>query len=466
MERSFFNLQRTVVLLAYLTLFVNEAVTQSTIVSTSTSSTTTIVSTNNGRTKTTVTHAAKHDDRVSMSFAEYNKNYTMRCIIPKVNDSTISGSENLTVSVYFHKGFAEYGIDAVNVDSGDENIGSDDDLNSTNIIHEPATDNADYLVTKVFAASYTTNYTVDVNINNPHKYSVEVMPNSDVLLLTIRSITTGDEGVYMWEFSNGNVTLHRSFVKLEVYKVPSKVEVTAPPRLLGNPFDAICFITNFYPQKSVKVYWFKNSEEVNHDLYETVYETGFNGLTSVISTLTVMETKNRPPPALKCVASITLGNADKVIEHGSEVVPAVYFEPTVTAYVNGYGKVVCKAKCVLPNTIGITWTVGGVIEKELWPAAGVTESGVCEEHPGLVNIVGQRDLSEENGPIEYKCHLIGYPHGLPDFTASVIFDASPELMAKPVIVTAALALFAASVLGSLIMITALCLYYSRDTYGL
>ncbi|AAC59530.1 envelope glycoprotein C [Equid alphaherpesvirus 4] len=278
--------------------------------------------------------------------------------------------------------------------------------------------------------------------------------------LNIKSIDWRTAGVYVWYlFAKNGSLINSTSVTVLTYNAPL-MDLSVHPSLKGENHRAVCVVASYFPHNSVKLRWYKNAKEVDFTKYVTnASSVWVDGLITRISTVSIpADPDEEYPPSLRC--SIEWYRDEVSFSRMAKAgTPSVFVAPTVSVNVED-GAAVCTAECVPSNGVFVSWVVNDHLPGV--PSQDVT-TGVCSSHPGLVNMRSSRPLSEENGEREYNCIIEGYPDGLPMFSDSVVYDASPIVEDMPVLTSIIAVTCGAAALALVVLITAVCFYCSKPS---
>ncbi|QPI70125.1 envelope glycoprotein C [Equid herpesvirus 6] len=277
--------------------------------------------------------------------------------------------------------------------------------------------------------------------------------------LQITSVDWRTAGVYSWRLFDDapNGFQHTFNVTVGAYS-PPVLSLVAPPPLKGENYRATCVAAGYFPRRSIQLRWYANDREVDFETHVTNSSSVWiDGLLTRVSTLSLPADPREPyPPNLRCEV---LWYRDPVSSTRLSKIatPAVFTRPDV-AVTFREGLAVCDATCVPSSGVFVTWSVDedapGVASQDM-------TTGMCADHPGLVNLRSTRPLSKHGGERAYTCVVDGYPEGLPTFSDTALYDASPEADDRPMLAGVLGIVGGVLALGLLVLITALCFYYSR-----
>nr|BAX04348.1 envelope glycoprotein C [Equid alphaherpesvirus 3] len=283
--------------------------------------------------------------------------------------------------------------------------------------------------------------------------------NATEFELQIASVDWRTTGVYSWglvdDTKNGS---RRTFnVTIGAY-MPPVLSLVVHPTLVGENYRATCVAANYFPRRSVRLRWHANGREVDFEKYVTNSSSVWiDGLLTRVSTLSLpVNPKEAYPPNLRCEVDwykdpVSSTRLSKI------VTPSVFVRPDVAVTFQD-GLAVCDAKCVPNSGVFVTWSVN---DNTPDVASQDMTTGMCSEHPGMVNLRSTRPLSEEGGERTYTCIIDGYPEGLPTFSDTGSYDASPEADDRTMLASVLGIVGGVLALGLLVLITALCFYYSK-----
>nr|APQ34044.1 glycoprotein C [Equid alphaherpesvirus 1] len=278
--------------------------------------------------------------------------------------------------------------------------------------------------------------------------------------LTIKSVDWRTAGIYVWSLYAKNGTLVNSTsVTVSTYNAPL-LDLSVHPSLKGENYRATCVVASYFPHSSVKLRWYKNAREVDFTKYVTnASSVWVDGLITRISTVSIpVDPEEEYTPSLRCSIDWYRDEVSfaRIAKAGT---PSVFVAPTVSVSVED-GDAVCTAKCVPSTGVFVSWSVNDHLPGV--PSQDMT-TGVCPSHSGFVNMQSRRPLSEENGEREYSCIIEGYPDGLPMFSDTVVYDASPIVEDRPVLTSIIAVTCGAAALALVVLITAVCFYCSKPS---
>nr|ABR28497.1 glycoprotein C [Anatid alphaherpesvirus 1] len=290
--------------------------------------------------------------------------------------------------------------------------------------------------------------------------------------LTILKPTALDEGLYEWVLStpfvesNTNKTKRRTeaigAITLKIIKIPSGISVIAHPMVYGQRYRATCILENFFPPGSGRMTWVVD-DSTNLPINSVrTYSTAKSeeDTVSLIGSFLLGSSIDSMPPEITCKA-IWNGEGETRTFNASAV-PVVYSKPNVILTFES-GHAVCNARCVADTAaVGIKWMVGRELKENIWKDGMVEVVGQCIDHPGTVNIRPRYPLEYTGTVTQYTCRVEGYPEELPIFEDAALYDSSPYSEGKPMIMIIVTVLTAGILTGGIILIMAVCFYYSRD----
>nr|UNP64235.1 envelope glycoprotein C-like protein [Phocid alphaherpesvirus 1] len=280
------------------------------------------------------------------------------------------------------------------------------------------------------------------------------------MLLGIKSVEAETSGVYTWKIYNPTNDSIFEEVNIQVcgYHAPT-VSLKPRPCLYNENYSAVCMVVNYFPLRSTKLLWFNDGQIIDKKYVTETYSVWMDGLITRVSTLSIPVSEvGESPPNLRCDVE---WHQNSVVykRFSNTVTPTVHYKPTISIEFDN-GKAICTAKCVSRDTISLRWTVGETLKS--FNGGGDVMTGPCVEYPGLINIQNKIDIPDFDGSLSYTCFTTGYPKIFPRFYNTKVFDSSPEVVSKSMLISIVAVIGGAIFVIILIFITAMCFYCSKS----